>query len=214
MSKFCETVLSIPEDFVPQRRLGAQNNKSKIPRDCRNLMRTRRRVNQQLSKPISKQRREALVKKRIVIEKSLQSSYRKEAENSEKRAVECIKTNPKYFFSYAKRFSKTRTGIGPLLNSPKTPISDPIKMAEMLSEQYSSVFSKPEFSIRDPLELFPDNSNTIQDELFPSDIVFNESDIVEAIEGLKHNSAALLHQTIFLPISYSSAVIPWPNPCI
>ena len=204
MTNFCDTVLDICNDFVPLKRLKDKSeSKNLIPRDRRILMRTRRRINIQLSKLISEQRRDHLKKKRIEIEKSLQKSLQNEADHEEKKALEYIKTNPKYFFAYAKRFSKLTSGIGPLLNSSNTLTSDPKEMAEVLSSQYSSVFSKPTFSNEDPHKLFPEPPTSQKhNPLSLTDIAFNELDIIEAIEELKYNSAAgpdqfpayLLHQ--------------------
>ena len=57
-----------------------------------------------------------------------------------------IKLNPKKFYKYANSFRKTKTKIGPLKtikdNKPFFE-SGPAKMAEMLSAQYESVFTKP-----------------------------------------------------------------------
>ena len=192
MSVFCDTVLDICKDFVPLRRFKDNSESNNlIPRDRRILMRTRRRINIQLSKLISEQRRDQLMKKRIEIEKSLQKSLQNEADHEEKKALQYIKTNPKYFFAYAKRFSKIISGIGPLLNSSKTLTSDPDEMAEVLSSQYSSVFSNPKFSNEDPHKLFPDPpASQMNKSQSLTDIAFNELDIIEAIEELKHNSAA------------------------
>ena len=46
-------------------------------------------------------------------------SYKKSASAAEKKACEAIKTNPKYFYSYAKKHSKTKTRIGPLFDESK-----------------------------------------------------------------------------------------------
>ena len=198
MSKFCDTVLDIASDHVPLRRSKntVSGTRNKIPRERRTLMRTRRRINIQLSKSISETKRNNLKTKRIEIEKSLQHSYHTEASNREKRAVECIKTNSKYFYSYVKRFSKVRIGIGPLIDASKTLISAPLKMAELLSQQYSSVFSQPKFPSGSAADLFPDSPDGNVPEKPQcskqklSDVIFTETDFVEAIEELKPNSAA------------------------
>ena len=73
---------------------------------------------------------------------------------NEQKAVDAIKNNSKYFFNYAKGAS----GIGPLMDSAKTLVTCPTKMAEMLSTQYSSVFSEPKQEMEDPEDLFPDGN--------------------------------------------------------
>ena len=61
----------------------------------------------------------------------------------ERKAVECVKNNPSYFFSYAKEFSKLRSNIGFLKDGNGTVHHDPEKMAQLLQEQFSSVLSNP-----------------------------------------------------------------------
>jgi len=61
----------------------------------------------------------------------------------ENKAVESIKVNPKYFYSYTKKRSKCTSKVGPLLNDNKQLTSNSKEMAELLSQQYSTVFSKP-----------------------------------------------------------------------
>ena len=80
-------------------------------------------------------------------EKKLQKSYRETRDITEQKAVDAIKTYSKYVFSYAKKFSKVVIGIGPVMYSAKTLVTCPTHMAEMLSTQYSSVFSEPKEEI-------------------------------------------------------------------
>ena len=61
----------------------------------------------------------------------------------EHKAVSAITRNSKYFFSYAKKFSTISTVLGPLIDIDNKVISCPQKMADMLAEQYNSVFSIP-----------------------------------------------------------------------
>ena len=65
-------------------------------------------------------------------------------EQGERRAVERIKTNPKYFYSYAKSFSKVKHTITTLLNDKKELVTDQKEMAyNILQQQFCSVFSDP-----------------------------------------------------------------------
>ena len=74
--------------------------------------------------------------------KKLIKSYQKTRKDRENKAVNSIQRNVKYFFSYAKKFSTVKCGIGPLIDAAKDLVTSPIKMAKMLAEQYSSVYSK------------------------------------------------------------------------
>ena len=69
----------------------------------------------QLQKVTSENRRKKLMTEARDIEKKLQKSYRETRDINEQKAVDAIKNNSKYFFNYAKKFSKVATGIGPLM---------------------------------------------------------------------------------------------------
>ena len=99
----------------------------------------------------------------------------------EKKAVNAIKENAKYFFSYAKRKSKVKTKIGPLLNKEtKEMTNNSTEMAEVLVNQYSSVFSKPS---TEPPEI-EESTQAI------NNIAITPDEIIEAIEELRLNAAS------------------------
>ena len=60
-------------------------------------------------------------------------------------------------------------------------------MAEILSDQYSSVFSQPRHEKNDPQELFPD---TLPHNRDISDVLFTEDELIEAMNDVSSNSAA------------------------
>ena len=72
----------------------------------------------------------------------------------EEKVVSQIKHNPRAFYAYAKRFQKTFSGVGPIINKDGVIITDPAEIAEIQKEQYEEVFSKPkpEMKINDPTE--------------------------------------------------------------
>ena len=139
-NKFLSVCLSVAAEYVPQRRRPRKSG-CRIPRHRRVLMRTRRRINRQLTRTQSGPRRQALIKKLVKIGKDLKESHLNQQEVQEQKAVNNIKKNSKYFFSYAKSLSKVKVGIGPLINSSKSLVSNATMMAEILSNQYSSVIS-------------------------------------------------------------------------
>ena len=53
-------------------------------------------------------------------------------DQGERRAVKRIKANPKYFFSYAKSFSKVKQNISTLLNSNQELVTDRKELANIL----------------------------------------------------------------------------------
>ncbi|CAL8238921.1 unnamed protein product, partial [Gadus morhua 'NCC'] len=68
----------------------------------------------------------------------------KELQIREQRAVDTIKTNLRYFYSFAKRFAKAKSNAGPLKDSSNTLRHRPQDMANILQEQFYSAFSDPE----------------------------------------------------------------------
>ena len=77
------------------------------------------------------------------IEKKITESINKQQREAEGKALAKIIENPRYFFSYAKKYAKRKSTVGPLLNEDKELEDDPKKMADILQNQYSSVYSDP-----------------------------------------------------------------------
>jgi hypothetical protein len=84
-----------------------------------------------------------------------------------------------------KKFSKVKSTIGPLKDSNGNFISDSKDMANILKEQYSSVFRIPLSEAINPKLLF----NIQNDPSKLSDISFSPADIIWAIEEISPNSA-------------------------
>ena len=190
METFLSVCLDAVKTIVPrkQHQNGTKaGNTHKIPRHRRKLMRTRRRITVQVATCHSDARRAALKKRLIEIEKQLQACYIAQSEQEEKKAVDCININYKYFYSYAMHFSKVKIRIGPLLDAANTLVTCPKKISEILSEQYSSVFSRPAYDSAEINNLFMDE-DTIPNGL--SDIDFGEEDLIEAMNEFPSNSAA------------------------
>ena len=101
----------------------------------------------------------------------------------EKKQIQNLKSDPGAFYKYAKQNRESSTQIGPLkftINGKQTYESGPLKMAEILSKQYESVFTAPQ---NGPRQFnFPVNSEL-------SDIDFSPSDIVNAIKSISPTSA-------------------------
>ena len=103
-------------------------------------------------------------------------------------AVETIKKNHKYFFSYAKRLQKTRSTIPVLRDETGTLVEDPTQKAEILQRQYQKVFSNPkDADINQCLKAqgLPQGRSSGFD-----DISFTSDDIIEALGELDPYSAA------------------------
>ena len=180
---FHTTCLKICEEHVPLKSKAECTKNSRIFRYRRSLTRKRRRINKRLSRITSPSQKCKLNNQLLQIEIELQKSYQNSATYSENKAVEAIKTNPKFFYTYAKKKSKVKCKIGPLLNSANKLVGNSKEMAEILSEQYKKVFSTP----IDPSTIV--NNNPAQTPSI-SDITFSESDIESAIDELRITSAS------------------------
>ena len=65
-------------------------------------------------------------------------------DSRENTALQKIKSNPKFFFSYAKSFSKVKTYISILLGKDNETLTSKIDIVNCLQEQFCSVFSNPD----------------------------------------------------------------------
>ena len=125
---------------------------------------------------------ESLQSKIVEINEQIKDTLIYLKRQEEYKAVDAIKSNPKFFYSYAKRHSKLKSKIGPLKDDKGKFIYHPKKMADALQRQFGSVFSNPDSTDKvDPSFL----SNACI-----NDIYFCVEDIIAAIDIVKANSAS------------------------
>ena len=125
LDKFLEVCTAVSLKYVPIRKIdGSSKSKSQIPRERKNLMRKRRRINLQLRKTASEARRKKLKMEATEVERQLLKSYQKSRMDCETKAVNAIKKNPKYFFSYARKFSSVKISIGPFVDAANKLVTD------------------------------------------------------------------------------------------
>ena len=102
-------------------------------------------------------------------------------EEEEIKVATGFKGNPKAFFAYANRNMKLKSSVGPLREGNHYHNGEK-KMAEILSAQYESAFSKP---LKDYSHISFRKATCEELE----DVIFNEADIEEAIDEMKWDSA-------------------------
>jgi len=159
--------------------------KSRQAREIYNLKRRKRRINKQLAKNTSILNitwRQNMFNELIQVEVKLQKLLKSTIKFKEEKAVNAIKENSKYFFSYAKRKSKIKTNVGPLRNSNGQMTADSSEMSEVLSDQYETVFSTP-MACAPPTEQ-ECNVNKLETH------IVTEDEIKEAIDELRNNAAS------------------------
>jgi hypothetical protein len=126
----------------------------------RNLMKKKKNISNKIMLSHSGLKTLKLMKELDKIEDELHNSYKQSRINKENEAIDKMKINPKFFFSYASKFSKSKNKIGPLINAEREKIKDNYQMAETLRKQYESTFSTPdpEVNIENPEEESEDTS--------------------------------------------------------
>jgi len=147
-------------------------------------MKKRRKIQMQILKTKSAAKQGKMRETLVKIEIGLQRSHAATHSYREEKAISAIKKNSKYFFSYAKKFAKTNKPIGPLLNRNQEYTASSKEMADLLSDQYGSVFSIPtkQSAYRDVVT--DENQPTLEN------FFINEADIIDAIDKLSCSSAS------------------------
>ena len=115
----------------------------------------------------------------------MQKSFRDSLAYMEEKAIKSIKVNSKYFFSYIKSKAKVKTKVGPLFDKNGNLTNNSKDMAEILSQQYTKVFSKPS---DDPSVPSTSDQSHLKSTL--SNMEINEKDFDEAIDELSSTAAA------------------------
>ena len=155
---FYNTIFEVCKRHVP---LKSKQDRSKSPSDhlnqttlksLRSLSRKRRKLKKHLEflkkfQPHSRSI-QVLLKKLKALDVESKDTIIKDKILKERKAVAAMKTNPRLFYSYAKRFSKRKSKIGPLKQIKENSMSlinNPKRMADVLQDQFKSVFSDPDY---------------------------------------------------------------------
>ena len=166
------------------------SSSNRIPRKIRVLMRNKSKISKLIISSKSGQKISALKIRLQSIESDLEKHYLSRRESQEKEAIRKIKSNPKYFYSYAKRFSKLKSTIGPFIDDHGDVVNDSFEMSEMLRKQYEKAFSVPVSSatIVDPTHFFEEDPEDMAEPSLPN-INFTYKDVIEAIDDLSANAS-------------------------
>ena len=162
----------------------------KIPNHRLALIRRKKRLSAKINhrkyvlKDFPKSLIEKLEEKKVMVEAKIGESYKEEKELNEIKAIAKMKTQPKLFFKYMKKFRKTESKIGPLADADGKIHSDAKTKAELLQKQYTSVFSDPD---KASTEHIPQNQNRNYPTL--EDITFTPEDVIKAIESIPNSAA-------------------------
>ena len=169
--------------------LKKKKRRCKLERERRILYKRRKLLTERLQKKNQSNRQNKKDQEEIEsVEYKLRISYQIQEIQEENKAINGIRENPKYFFSYAKHKSRTATSIGPLQKEDGSYTDDDEEISNMLRLQYETVFSTPipALQIEDP-EVFFMNNDPVQPEI--QDINFTHIDIEKAIDNMPWHSA-------------------------
>ena len=101
----------------------------------------------------------------------------------EKQVIEDIQLNPRSFYKYANKNKNTKTKIGPLkANDSEVHIKDPKQIAEILVNQYKSVFQTP---VQNPTQVNFETRNCAP----LCDITITRDEVAAASKEISLNSA-------------------------
>ena len=107
-------------------------------------------------------------------------------EQKELAAVKRIKSNPKFFYSYAKSKSQVKSSINMLLNKSDEIVTNKKGLTDILQDQFTSVYSDPNSPEIRSAE-FP--QPTIGKQFEDYDIDITDDDIISAIKDIKVESS-------------------------
>ena len=170
---------------------------SKIPKARQALLRKKRRLNTRINcikaknldlgnfPPRNVVKLCKLNEERAAIELLMKGDIKQQRVREELVALSKIKTNPKAFYSFAKKSKAPVSSVGPLLDCDNQLQSDPIKMGTILQEQYAKAFSNPDKAVLAEVRV----SKVVAQSESILDIDFNEQDILDAIKAMDRYSA-------------------------
>ena len=170
---------------TPLKKYG-ENATGSIPWKRRQLFRKKVKLNKKILQCNNNEYKNTLLEKVHEINKKLQDHYEQEQQRKEKTVIENIKRSSKAFFKYANSKKKNKSSIGPLWDGEAL-TSDNKKMAELLSNQYESVFSKPndEKKISNAEDFF----QNIHSDGWLTNINITEEELIKTLKALPSNSS-------------------------
>ncbi|KAL5268182.1 hypothetical protein ACHWQZ_G002141 [Mnemiopsis leidyi] len=191
---YCFTVLQMTLKHSPKKESieGMAVKKRKRNKNIYVLKRKRRKINARIRALEAQNPASTIIpklkEKVALLCYNIQDGIIEKLNKKERNAIETIRKNPKYFFSYAKHLQKTRSTIPVLRDEQGNLVADPTTKAEMLQRQYQKVFTDPAKANLEECMNSPGLPQGLDKGL--SDCEFMRSDIIEALKELDPNAAA------------------------
>ena len=174
-----------------------KKTQNKIPKKIRKLMRMKSKLSSKILSSSSWQKNYITMIELRKIEEELDESYKARRLNQEKDAIKTIKRNPRYFYKYAKKFSKNNGEIAAFVKENGELTDDPGEKSEILRKQYESVASTPMDEFKVTEDFFTEdevsehtNDEENQPEMIPCiDVCSTEPFVSECIDMLSARAA-------------------------
>ena len=133
-----------------------RETKNFIPKKVRKLMRRKKKLSERMFSSKLWQRNLKVEEELEAVEKEIDDHYKERRSKEEKDAIGKMKDNPKYFYTYSRKFSKTKETIHSLVKEDGSVVTEAAEQAAMLMEQYTSVASTPmeAYMVPDPQQFF------------------------------------------------------------
>ena len=187
---FEDTVFEICAAHTPVKGpKSSEDRKPYLTKHRRILIRRKKKLSAKINSFKEKGCKQVLIDKlyetKFNLELQIRDQIQAERNQLELEAILKIRENPKAFFTYAKKFQKTKEGIGPLRDGDGGLQSDPKVISELLKTQYSKAFSSPKKEYPPLANRSPKKGKKFSLE----DITFFEEDIITAIASMGTYSA-------------------------
>ena len=167
-----------------------KKSNSYIPREARTLLKKKLNASRALKKATDTKVQESLKNKIRETEEDLRKLIHRKRSHDEKKACSDLSRNPGDLFKLIAKLTKKTEKIGPLARTPRT---KDWTECEILSDQYSKVFSTPRDQdiFNDPSVFFQEVSEEYNTEVLPkfTDFIITTEYINKAIDKLPPKSA-------------------------
>ncbi|MCP4337021.1 MAG: hypothetical protein GY679_04215, partial [Mycoplasma sp.] len=137
--QLCEEIIELLENSAKENapKRGKKGNKSRIPRERKKLHNRIKMLKRDKHKAYSKEKKRSLEKKILETEQKIIESKRNERSENEKHCIDCMKDNPRVFYSFINKQRNRRIEIGPF-KKDKEFIYDGKEICECLKTEYTS----------------------------------------------------------------------------
>ena len=178
---FDDIITLIAIENIPQK--SQQKYSKKIPRERKKLINRMKMLKRGKHRAYSKEKKNELENKILETEQKILENRRREKLEKEKKVIDCMKENPRMFYSLINQQRSRKNEIGPFKINGEM-IYDAKEICNTLRAEYSSQMSGRS-NINSSNNIFEESNG---DDLI--DIDFSKKDIEDAIGQLNENSSA------------------------